>query len=143
MVAIPTPLAAFFIRLGNFVNQEILGIPTTVLWGIVFGNPADGSLPVARHPVQLYEGAAYLAIFGLLFYWWYTKADRLATGTFFGWCITLIFSSRFIIEFWKMPQGSSFGDYDFQMGQLLSLPFIIAGLLVLYFRKNDRISKAI
>lgn len=138
MIAVSIPLAGFFIRIGNFINQEILGTPSTAPWAVFFGEPADGSPPGPRHPVQLYEGLAYLAIFGILFLLWKRKGDSLKTGTLFGWMLILIFSSRFILEFWKSHQASSLGHFSLQMGQLLSIPFIIAGIVcLLYPRLKD------
>ena len=64
---IPAALGAFFIRIGNFFNQEILGKVATVPWAIIFGDPADGSLPIPRHPAQLYEALFYLSTFAILF----------------------------------------------------------------------------
>lgn len=136
MIAIPIPLAAFFIRLGNFINQEILGTPSDAPWAIIFGNPADQGAVVPRHPVQLYEGIGYLLTFIFLYYLWRKKESSLRTGTLFGLMITLVFSSRFVLEFWKANQTSSLGDYYLQMGQLLSIPFVIAGLLILFFRNK-------
>jgi phosphatidylglycerol---prolipoprotein diacylglyceryl transferase len=136
MIAIPVPLAGFFIRFGNFINQEILGTPSDLPWAVVFGDPADYSNLIPRHPVQLYEGIAYLTIFFLLVYLWQKKGALLKTGTLFGWMFTLLFSSRFILEFWKTDQGSSLSHHYFQMGQWLSLPFIAAGILILIFRNK-------
>lgn len=130
-VAIPSALVAFFIRLGNFVNQEILGIPTSFQWAVIFGDPADGSLPIPRHPVQLYEGISYLFIFIFLYSLWYKRGEQLRPGIFCGLLFVFVFSSRFILEFWKTPQ-SSFLDFNYlQAGQLLSIPFIVVGWLLI------------
>lgn len=130
-VAIPSPFVAFFIRMGNFVNQEILGLPTDRWLGVVFGNPADGSFPIPRHPVQLYEGLSYLAIFVFLYAIWYKRGEQLRQGTFCGLMFILLFASRFILEFWKTEQASALSMSYLQAGQLLSIPFIVFGWFLL------------
>lgn len=134
MLVIPTAFTAFCIRMGNFFNQEILGIPTQLPWAIVFGHPADGSLPVPRHPVQLYEALAYLAIFGILYTLWHKKyRPGLSSGLFF----ILIFGSRFFLEFLKTHQSAVIDENVLQMGQYLSIPFILFGVfLVSYGRRK-------
>jgi len=131
-VAIPSALAACFIRLGNFMNQEIVGTPSQVPWAIVFGNAADGSLPIPRHAVQLYEAAAYFVIFLILFGLWKTKKEEHKPGLFIGLLFVLIFSARFILEFWKVHQDSIFEFSSLQAGQLLSIPFILIGFVLIY-----------
>jgi len=131
-VAIPTGVAGFFIRIGNFVNQEILGTKTSVPWGVVFGHPADGSIPAPRHPVQLYEAFFYLAVFFLLYFW--ARPKKWPPGKIGGLFITLVFLFRFCIEFFKEEQSAWFsGSID--MGQLLSLPLIGLGLFLLARKK--------
>ncbi len=126
-VAIPAALASCFIRLGNFVNQEIVGTLTTVPWAVVFGHAADGSAPLPRHPVQLYEAAAYLITFFILFTLWKKKGDILPAGTFVGLLMVLIFGSRFILELWKDRMTSTWVIPGLEMGQILSIPLILIG----------------
>lgn len=128
LVVIPTALVAFFIRLGNFFNQEITGVQTNVPWAVIFGAPAEGSPFTPRHPVQLYEAFAYLLIFIFLLMLWRVKRNELKAGLITGLFFTLVFSSRFFIEYWKMPQNGIFDDALIQTGQLLSLPFIFLGI---------------
>ena len=128
IAAIPGALAGCFIRLGNFMNQEILGIPTTLPWGIIFGHPVDGSVPEPRHPVQLYEAAAYFVIFVILWQMWKRQPSQPQPGKIVGWLFVLLFGSRFAIEFLKTTQGSVFDSPWIQMGQLLSIPFILIGI---------------
>lgn len=139
-IAIPTALAAFFIRIGNFVNQEILGTPTSMPWGVIFGNPWGdlGNTPASapRHPVQLYEAGAYLFIFIVLYVLWKKKAATLREGTLAGSLLIGIFSSRIILEFWKANQESILHSSSLQMGQLLSFPFILLGLFFLFYHKT-------
>jgi prolipoprotein diacylglyceryl transferase len=136
IVAIPGALAGCFIRLGNFMNQEILGTPTSMPWGIIFGHPVDGSIPEPRHPVQLYEAAAYLLIFVVLWRIWKKQASHFyQPGQIVGWLFLLLFGCRFLIEFFKATQTSVLDSSWIQMGQLLSIPFILLGIaLILYSR---------
>lgn len=133
-LAFAAPLAGAFIRIGNFFNSEILGAPTGTGWGVIF----DRVDMIPRHPAQLYEALAYLISFLVLIY--YIKhRKKLKQGTLFGLSIVLIFLSRFIIEFFKEVQEPfEVGlreTIGLDMGQLLSVPFIIVGIYFL-FRKD-------
>lgn len=133
LVVVPAGIVGFFIRIGNFINQEVLGKITDVPWAVVFGHAADGSLPAPRHPVQLYEALFYLTVFGLLF--WLFHKKELREGRLAGLFLVLVFSFRFFIEFFKEEQSVLLsGSHLFDMGQLLSLPFLVLGLYLL-FRK--------
>lgn len=133
LLVIPAGLVGFFIRIGNFINQEILGKVTTVPWAVTFGHPADGSLPTPRHPVQLYEALFYLSVFGFLL--WIGRTKKLRTGQMSGLFLVLVFLFRFFIEFWKMEQSTLLASHAcLDMGQLLSVPFLSLGLYLL-FRK--------
>ncbi len=131
LIAIPTACAAVFIRCGNFINQEILGRPTIAPWAVVFLSPADGSMPIARHPAQLYEALAYLLIFGLLLFLSYRRRFLWRSGLLIGLLLALVFSARFIVEFFKEEQSVYLGGSALCMGHYLSLPFIILGLILL------------
>jgi prolipoprotein diacylglyceryl transferase len=132
-VAIPTALFGFFVRMGNFMNSEIVGTPSNLPWAIVFSR-VDG---LARHPAQLYESFAYLGIFVLLFFVYETQKQKVQNGFLFGTFLTLIFSVRFLVEFVKTKQA----DYDtsflhMSTGQALSIPFLLLGLgLIVYSLK--------
>lgn len=127
-IAIVVPLAGCCIRIGNFFNQEISGPPTMLPWAVVFGHPFEGGAGIPRHPTQLYEAIAYFLIFVGLFFLWKMRGDKLLPGVTFGWMLFFIFGFRFLIEFVKLPQESSLLDHSFlQMGQYLSIPFILAG----------------
>jgi phosphatidylglycerol:prolipoprotein diacylglycerol transferase len=134
-VAIPSALTACFIRLGNFMNQEIVGTPTTQPWGVLFGHPAENVTAVARHPVQLYEAAAYLMIFVILWRLWKNKHLEEQPGALVGLLFIMVFGSRFMIEFWKATQESFLDSSFLQMGQLLSLPFILLGIFLFWRSK--------
>lgn len=122
-IAIATPVTACFIRLGNLMNSEIIGKPTDVPWAFVF--ESVDFLP--RHPGQLYEAIAYAAllVIGLIIY--RRHQDRVGTGFYFGLCLTYIFTMRFFIEFTKEVQEAFEASLPLDMGQLLSLPFIVLG----------------
>jgi prolipoprotein diacylglyceryl transferase len=127
LLVLPAAVVAFFIRVGNFINQEILGKPTDVPWAVIFGHPADGSFPVPRHPVQLYEAFYYLAIFIML--WALRKKwSRWKDGRLCGLFLILIFTFRFFVEFFKEEQSWWLYGSPMTMGQLLSIPFVLFGL---------------
>lgn len=137
LLVIPTAVAVCFIRIANFFNQEILGYETTLPWGIIFAHPADGSHLVPRHPVQLYEAASYLATFFILYFLWKVKGDKLKPGTLGGLFFILVFGSRFFLEFFKTEQTSWLTESSLQMGQFLSIPFILLGCFLLIFPKKQ------
>lgn len=131
-LAIVAGIMSFFIRLGNFVNQEIVGIPTKAPWAIVFMHPLGGEPALARHPVQLYEAFFYLLLAGITYYLWHTGKLRLGRGVLTGVCLSTLFTFRFFIEYLKEHQGVVLGvDSSFKMGQLLSIPFIVLGLFLI------------
>lgn len=130
-IAIATPLVATFIRLGNFMNSEIIGKPTNSDYGVIFQR--IDNLP--RHPAQLYEALSYLLIFIILFLVY--KRDRPRQyGFIFGLFIVLVFSIRFILEFFKTNQASFESGMILNMGQMLSIPFVLIGLFLLISQKK-------
>jgi phosphatidylglycerol:prolipoprotein diacylglycerol transferase len=134
---IPTAIAAVLIRIGNFFNQEILGTPTTLPWGVVFLHPADGAPIVPRHPVQLYEAVWYLIVFGILLRYWQCHKPFTPVGRLTGLFLLLVFGFRFLIEFFKVEQSVHMTPSSIlTMGQWLSLPLIILGFW-LVFGKNS------
>lgn len=134
LLAIPVSFGVIFIRLGNFVNQEILGTPSSLPWAVIFGHPIDGGIPIPRHPVQLYEAIAYFLTFVLLTTLWKLKKGKWAEGFMIGLLFVCIFGSRFILEFFKASQTSAGTDGSFlEIGQLLSIPFVLLGLALIYF----------
>ncbi len=136
ILCIPTAMAAIWIRIGNFFNQEILGPVTTVPWAIVFGHPYDGSSPLPRHPTQLYEAGAYLLTFVFLYTLWKKSAEKLREGTLIGLFMICVFGSRFLIEFLKTPQSVMIDESFLSTGQYLSIPFIILGIAILFYPKK-------
>ena len=135
-IAAPTAFAGFCIRVGNFFNQEILGASTTMFWGVIFGHPQDGGPIVARHPMQLYEGFFYLLVFFFLFYLSYKLFFLKREGKLIGLFLILVFAFRFFIEFLKVKQSVLIDDKSFLlMGQILSIPFVILGIVFLFWEK--------
>lgn len=133
-VAIATPVTACCIRLGNLMNSEIIGKVTDVPWAFVFERV--DLLP--RHPGQLYEALAYALFFFVGWHLYRKRPERVGTGFFFGLCITLIFAARFFIEFTKDIQEAFEASMPLNMGQLLSLPFVAAGLVCMFNHKLMR-----
>lgn len=135
-IALSAPIVCGFIRLGNFINQEILGTPSTLPWAVLFGTPADRSEYIPRHPVQLYESMAYFSLFFLMYWLWKNKLSDKYPGLMIG--LFLIFSgaARFFFEFFKMTQESTLVNADFlQMGQYLSLPYILLGFILVFYSR--------
>ncbi len=132
-VSVPTALGAVFIRIGNFINQEILGTPTDLPWGVVFGHPADRSASIPRHPVQIYEALFYFAVFLFLWRFTFQRSFLLARGKLIGLFLILVFGFRFSIEFLKTEQSHLLSTFSLTMGQILSIPVIILGLLLFFF----------
>jgi len=123
-IAIATPTTACFIRLGNLMNSEIIGKVTDVPWAFIFERVDT----YPRHPGQLYEALAYALLF-FIGWWLYKKhPERVGTGFFFGLCLTYIFTFRFFIEYTKEIQEAFEATLPLDMGQLLSIPFIIVGV---------------
>ena len=131
MIAVATPITACCIRLANLMNSEIIGKPTDVPWAFVF-EQVD-MLP--RHPAQLYEAIAYFIFFlGMIYL--YKKSDhgqKLHRGFFFGLCLTEIFVFRFFVEFLKENQVDFENTMTLNMGQWLSIPFVIIGIYFMLF----------
>ncbi len=133
-IAIATPVTACFIRLGNLMNSEIIGKVTTVPWAFIFEQIDDQP----RHPGQLYEAIVYF-IFFFIGWWFYRhKPEKVGTGFFFGLCLTLIFTARFFIEFTKENQVEFEESLPLDMGQLLSIPFIIIGVVCMVRSRNKK-----
>jgi phosphatidylglycerol---prolipoprotein diacylglyceryl transferase len=142
-VVITVALAGLLIRLGNLMNSEIFGHVTSLPWGFQFLRATDISDPmIPRHPTQLYEGFAYLVIFLYMWWYYYHKNGKPAPGYLSGMFMLLVFGARFLIEFVKEPQVRLVEDamrmkIGMDLGQLLSIPLVIAGIaLIIYSRKQ-------
>lgn len=128
-LVIPTALFGFFVRMGNFMNSEIIGKPSDLPWAIVFERVDN--LP--RHPAQLYEAFSYLLIFFLLTYIYKKNYKKLESGFLFGLFLVLIFSARFLIEFVKVRQADYSLGIGLTTGQLLSVPFLLVGIGFIFY----------
>ena len=122
-IAIATGTTACFIRLGNLMNSEIIGKVTDVPWAFIFERIDQ----MPRHPGQLYEALAYAVFFVLSWVLYRKRPDRVGTGFFFGFCLFYIFTFRFFIEYTKEIQEAFEAGLPLDMGQILSIPFILVG----------------
>lgn len=134
-IALVGPITGAFIRFGNFMNSEIYGKPTNGNWGVIFQR--DDLIP--RHPTQLYEAFSYLLIFGILMYIYKKKSKERPNGLILGTSLVLVFFARFIIEFFKENQVGFESGMIINMGQILSIPFIIIGLILILTRKKPSV----
>ena len=135
-LVIPTALVAALIRFGNLMNSEIYGHATDLPWGFMFVRSAEWHYLYegqACHPTQIYEALCYLAIFGLLMWLYWKKGAQNRPGLIFGIFLTLLFTARVLIEFVKNPQEEFERDMLLNMGQLLSIPFILAGIALIAY----------
>lgn len=128
---VPVALVGAMIRTGNLMNSEIYGVATNLPWGFIFDRNNE---TIAKHPTMIYEALCYLITFGLLIYFYYKKKDLkdragFLTGVFF----IGMFFSRFMIEFIKEKQEAFEAGMALNMGQILSIPFIIAGIWLIYY----------
>jgi prolipoprotein diacylglyceryl transferase len=149
-IAIATGVTACFIRLGNLMNSEIIGSVTSVPWAFQF--MARDGLP--RHPAQLYEAMAYALLFVIMIIIYRkdrktfidtkqpaAQTTRHGTGFYFGLCLTYIFTFRFFVEFLKKNQVDFEDSMPLDMGQLLSIPFVIIGIYYMVKSKKKEPTK--
>ena len=129
-IAIATGITACCIRIGNLMNSEIVGKITdeSLPWAFWFVQNDGPQNIVLRHPGQLYEAIAYALLFGLMFWLYKKMPQRVGTGFYFGLCLAYIFTFRFFIEYFKEVQEAFEEGLPFDMGQILSIPFIIIGV---------------
>jgi prolipoprotein diacylglyceryl transferase len=127
-VAIVSALTAGLVRFGNLMNSEMVGLPTTVSWAFVFTR-IDAT---PRHPAQMYEAIYYFFLFLLLVFIWYRYKNTMKNGLLFGLFLTIMFTLRFVAEFVKVNQVDFEDDLLLNMGQLLSIPFIVIGIIFLF-----------
>ncbi len=136
-LAIVGALGGALIRLGNLFNSEIIGTPSRLPWSFVFPRATGGDL-ILRHPAMLYEAAAYLIIFGFLLLVYRKQGARVPPGELIGLFLITVFSSRFFIEYVKMRQAAYQLPFPISVGQLLSIPIIIAGIIILIRSRTRR-----
>jgi phosphatidylglycerol---prolipoprotein diacylglyceryl transferase len=132
-IVIVIALAGAFIRLGNFFNSEIYGMPADLPWAFIFAKVDQ----IPRHPTQLYEAISYILIFLFLLFRYKKLGAKVPAGLFLGYFLVLVFGARFFIEFFKDYQAAFERTLPIKMGQILSIPCVLIGL---YFIFRKRIS---
>ncbi len=138
-VAIVVALAGFFIRTGNLMNSEIFGDITTMPWGFIFIRYYDQLLAVdPRHPTQIYEALSYLAIFIFIYKLYWNQKGKTNNGEITGYFLVLIWGVRFLVEYIKVPQVGFEETMVLDMGQILSIPLIIIGAILLWNAKRKK-----
>ncbi len=140
-VAITVPLGGAAIRIGNFINSEIVGSPSDLPWAVKFLNQSYGyGAIVPRHPAQLYEAVCYVIIFFVIWHIYKKTNKKYQMGYIFGLFFIMLWCVRFFVEFFKENQGDEFVaqalNIGLNNGQILSIPFIILGIIVMITSKN-------
>ena len=128
-IVIPVASGGIFVRIGNFMNSEIIGKPTNSDYGVVFMQLGEN---FPRHPAQLYESFCYLIVFIILYFTYWKTEKRLKLGYLFGLWLVLTWTIRFFIEFIKEPQVGERVNWVLNTGQWLSIPFILAGFYFMF-----------
>lgn len=126
-ISIVAALIFCMIRLGNLMNSEMIGVPTNLPWGFIFTSKDN----IPRHPAQLYEAIHYLISFIVLFWVWSRQKNRMKNGFLFSLALIIMFSFRFVDEFFKINQEQFEDGMILNMGQILSIPFILTGIVIL------------
>lgn len=139
-LAIVIPIAAAFVRIGNLMNHEIVGSITDVPWAFNFTHGEFGVANTLRHPAQLYESSVYFFLFlFMIFYYFKFKKGKISAGRTTGILLFVIFSARFIIEYFKEVQVLKEKEMTLLIGQWLSIPFILIGIgLLIYSYINKK-----
>jgi len=138
-IVVVVALGGALIRLGNLMNSEIYGVETSLPWGFIFIRNHE---IMPKHPSQIYEALTYFLVFGLLFRIYLKTKGKFTNGTLFGLFLILVFGVRFFIEFIKEDQVPFEQGMKLNMGQWLSIPFVLLGILMLYLyhRKPKKIT---
>lgn len=129
-ISVVVPLGGALIRVGNLMNSEIFGIPTQLPWAFVFSNIDT----IPRHPTQIYEALFCLILFAFLLYIYLKNEGEPKPGIIFGYLILFLFLFRFFIEFLKENQVDFENELTFNMGQYLSIPFVIGSAIFLFIQ---------
>lgn len=128
-IVVPVALGAVFVRIGNFINSEIIGKYTQSDFGVIFKQLGETQ---PRHPAQLYEAFCYIFVFLTLFYFYWKTKKSEQEGFLFGLFLVLLWTVRFFVEFVKEAQNPERADWLLNTGQLLSIPFIVLGLYFMF-----------
>jgi prolipoprotein diacylglyceryl transferase len=135
-VVIPVASGAIFVRIGNFINSEIIGKPTQSDYGVIFKQLGE-TFP--RHPAQLYESFCYIFVFIIMWFVYWKTQKRKQMGYLFGLFLVLLWSVRFFVEFVKEPQVEARANWLLNTGQLLSIPFILLGFYFMFTSNKRRL----
>lgn len=143
-LVIVVALGGAFIRLGNLFNSEIYGGVTDLPWGFVFERAQNDpdmadTWMLPKHPTQLYESLSYFAIFGVSLWYYIRRKGHFRSGAIFGWWLVALFGVRFLIEFVKNDQVGFEAGMTLNMGQLLSIPFILGGLTIAWLSNKEKL----
>ena len=136
-LVIVIPLVGACVRCGNLMNSEIYGVETTLPWGFIYERNHE---TVPKHPTQLYEALSYLIIFASLLIYYVRMKGKIRPGMSFGIFLTALFGIRFLIEFIKQDQVAFEQGMTLNMGQLLSIPFILAGIVFIVLSAKGKLS---
>lgn len=131
-VVVVVAIGGAFIRTGNFINSEIVGEPTDMVWGVIFSRLDM----VPRHPSMLYEALLCILVFAILLRVYYAYDKQPPEGSLFSIFLTLLFSGRFLLEFTKIDQAAFASDWAINMGQWLSVPLVILGIWLMAKKVN-------
>ena len=134
-VVVPVALGAVFVRIGNFINSEIVGKFTNSDFGVVFKQLSETE---PRHPAQLYEAFCYIFVFLILFYFYWKTKKSEQQGFLFGLFLVLLWTIRFFVEFVKKAQVDAREDWFLNTGQWLSIPFVLIGLYFMFAYKPKK-----
>lgn len=137
-------LVGCLIRIGNLMNSEIFGYATDLPWGFKFVRSPEWQAefaPLACHPTQIYEALCYLALFGLMMLMYWRKNAGERPGLLFGTFLVGTFASRFFIEFIKNDQVPFEATMTLNMGQWLSIPFVVAGIFLIIWAMTHKRQK--
>ncbi|KFF26349.1 diacylglyceryl transferase [Chryseobacterium vrystaatense] len=145
-IGIVVALGGAFVRIGNFFNSEIVGKPVSPdsPFAILFPQQSsEYGLTVPRYPSQLFEAAGYVALFILLWFLYRKTDKKYQQGWLFGLFFIILWAVRFFVEFLKEPQGDEFIQIGgLNTGQVLSIPFMIAGVVIMIISKKFKITQA-
>ncbi|MBQ0016971.1 MAG: prolipoprotein diacylglyceryl transferase [Bacteroidales bacterium] len=139
-LVIVVALGGAFIRLGNLFNSEIYGHETSLPWGFIFERNGE---TVAKHPTQLYESISYLIIFAVSYAVYLRKKGNLHNGRLFGWWLVALFGVRLLVEFVKENQVDFENGMLLDMGQILSIPFILLGIAMIILSHCGKINESV
>lgn len=139
-ITMPVAFGGAFVRIGNFLNSEIIGKATQSDFGVVFVQLGEN---FARHPAQLYESVCYFILFGILSLLFWKTQVKQKMGVLFGIFFTLLWTIRFIVEYVKEPQVAERANWVFNTGQLLSIPMILIGLGIIYFSNKKAMTSEV